>query len=238
MGGKMLTVPVDDYTHDLSAMLEAITENTKLIFVCNPNNPTGTIVNKEEVDSFLAEVPEDIIVIFDEAYNEYVEADEYPDTIDYLDDYDNIIILRTFSKAYGLAGLRIGYGIADQELIGYLNRVRHPFNVNLIAQKAACTALEDEEHIIRSREVNSTGKEYLYNEFERLGLDYVPTETNFILVDVKQDAGEVFEKMLSQGIIIRNAQAFGYETMIRVTIGKEDQNKRFINTLEKVLKKL
>lgn len=235
MGGEIITVPLEDYTHDLTAMLDVINEKTKVVFVCNPNNPTGTIVTESEVDSFLAEVPEDVIVVFDEAYNEYVTTDEYPDTINYLADYDNIIILRTFSKAYGLAGLRIGYGIANSELIGYMDRVRHPFNVNLMAQKTALAALKDKTHLNKSRKVNSKGKEYLYREFDRLGLDYIPTETNFILVDVGRDAEDVFDKMMQQGVIIRNAQAFGYETKIRVTIGTKEQNERLINTLEKVL---
>ncbi|SJZ54689.1 histidinol-phosphate transaminase [Selenihalanaerobacter shriftii] len=235
MGGELISVPLDNYTYDLPALLDAINENTKMIFVCNPNNPTGTVVPEKEVKEFLAKVPEDIIVIMDEAYNEYVTVDEYPETINYLNDYDNLIILRTFSKAYGLAGLRIGYGIANKELIGYMDRVRHPFNVNLIAQRAAVAALEDETHLNKSREVNAKGKEYLYQEFERLNLDYVTTETNFILVDVKEDAGEISDKILQRGVIIRNAQAFGYETMIRVTIGTEEQNQQFINNLEKVL---
>ncbi len=237
MGGEIVTVPLDNYTHDLSAMLEAITDKTKLIFVCNPNNPTGTIVDRTEIEEFLTKVPEDIVVIFDEAYKEYVDTGEYPESLNYLDEYNNIIVLRTFSKAYALAGLRIGYGIANEELIGYMNRVRHPFNVNLMAQRAAEAALKDEEHLNKSKQVNETGKEYLYQEFKRLGLDYVPTQTNFILVDIEEDAGKVFENMLKEGVIIRNAQAFGYETKIRVTVGTEEQNKRFIETLEKVLNK-
>lgn len=235
MGGDVVKVPLKDYTHNLSAMLETITAQTKLIFICNPNNPTGTIVTKQEVDSFMAEVPDDVVVVFDEAYKEYVTSDDYPETIDYLADYDNVIILRTFSKIYGLAGLRIGYAVANEELIGYLNRVRPPFEVNSMAQTAAYAALQDQDHLNQSKEVNTEGKKYLYQEFERLGLDYVPTETNFILVDVEKDASEVFADMQKQGVIIRNAQAFGYETMIRVTIGTNKQNQRLINTLEKVL---
>ncbi|MBM7623832.1 histidinol-phosphate transaminase [Sporohalobacter salinus] len=235
MGGNVVTVPLTNYKHDLDAMLKAITDRTKLVFICNPNNPTGTIVTQQEVDAFMAEVPEDVIVVFDEAYQEYVTSDDYPETIDYLVDYDNVIILRTFSKVYGLAGLRIGYAISNEELIGYLNRVRPPFEVNSMAQVAAEATLQDQNHLDRSREVNFKGKEYLYQEFERLGLEYVPTEANFILVDVKKDANKVFADMQQRGVIIRNAQAFGYETMIRVTIGTREQNQRLIDTLEKVL---
>ncbi|MGM0471185.1 MAG: histidinol-phosphate transaminase [Bacillota bacterium] len=233
MGGQVTEVPLrDDYTHDLEAMAAAVTEQTKLVFVCNPNNPTGTIVTQEEVESFLTAIPDDVIVIFDEAYKEYVTADNYPETLDYLAEYDNVIISRTFSKAYGLAGLRVGYCIAQADLISYISRVRPPFEVNLMSQRAAVAALEDRKHLTRSREVNSQGKEYLYQEFERLDLDYVPTETNFILVDVDQDPEALFNRMLKQGVIIRNTESFGLENKIRVTIGTPEQNERLINTLE------
>ncbi|MCK8823941.1 histidinol-phosphate transaminase [Fuchsiella alkaliacetigena] len=235
MGGNIVTVPLVDYTHDLAAMKKAISANTKLIFVCNPNNPTGTVVTKSEVEAFLEEVPEEVVVIFDEAYYEYVDNEEYPESLDYLEDYENVIILRTFSKIYALAGLRIGYGIASEEIIDYLDRVRHPFNVNSMAQKAALAALEDEEHLTNSCQLNNAGKEYLYQELEKLGLEYVPTETNFILFDVEQSAEDVFEQLLKQGIIVRNAGVFGYEEMIRVTIGTEEQNKKFIKALKNTL---
>mgnify|MGYP006276186877 CR=1 FL=1 len=235
MGGEIVQVPLKDYTHDLDAMLEAVTEKTKMIFVCNPNNPTGTMVGREEVEEFLAEVPDDILVIFDEAYSEYATSQDYPETIDYLADYDNLIILRTFSKIHGLAGLRIGYGIADEELISYLDRVRQPFNIGALAQQAALASLDDEEHLKQSVKYNEQGKEYLYEQFEELGLDYVPTETNFILVDVERDNNEVFQEMLERGVIIRSMDSYGYDTKIRVTIGLPEENKRFIKELKRVI---
>ncbi|MCK8816918.1 histidinol-phosphate transaminase [Natroniella sulfidigena] len=235
MGGKIVTVPLKEYTHDLEAMAAAITPNTKLIFICNPNNPTGTIVTKDEVDNFLNQVPDDVIVIFDEAYYEYVANPAYPETVDYLADYENIIILRTFSKAYALAGLRIGYGIASQKLIDYIERVRQPFNVNLMAQKAAIASLATEDHLAKSVELNQVGKEYLYQEFDKLGLEYVPTGSNFILVDVAEDSTRVFEELMQRGVIIRDMSAFGYQTKIRVTVGLPEENEFFIEQLKEVL---
>ncbi|GAB6138429.1 histidinol-phosphate transaminase [Halanaerobaculum tunisiense] len=235
MGAEVVTVPLTDYTHDLEAMLAAITEKTKIVFICNPNNPTGTIVPHQEVVDFLEQVPEDVLVVFDEAYQEYVTSEQYPTTINYLADYDNLLILRTFSKIYGLSGLRIGYGIASQEVISYLERVRQPFNVNAIAQIGASEALEDQRHVARSRAYNQQGKEYLYHQFEELGLDYVPTETNFILVDVAKDNDRVFEELLQRGVIVRSLSSYGYQTKIRVTIGLPEENKALIEALKEVL---
>jgi histidinol-phosphate aminotransferase len=216
-------------------MADVITEQTKMVFVCNPNNPTGTMVTRREVEDFLAEVPDEVLVVMDEAYNEYAMNDDYPATIDYLADYDNLIILRTFSKIHGLAGLRIGYGIANKELISYLDRVRQPFNIGALAQKAACASLDDEQHVAKSIEYNQQGKEYFYEEFDKLGLDYVPTEANFILVDVEQDNNQVFQEMLERGVIIRSMDSYGYDTKIRVTIGLPAENRRCINNLKEVV---
>ncbi|MCK8827263.1 histidinol-phosphate transaminase [Natroniella acetigena] len=235
MGGKIVSVSLKDYAHDLEAMAAAITPNTKLIFICNPNNPTGTIVTEEEVKDFLTQVPDDVLVIFDEAYYEYVDHSAYPETIDYLADYENVIILRTFSKAYALAGLRIGYGIANQKLIDYIDRVRQPFNVNLMAQKAAIASLGAEDHLAKAVELNQAGKEYLYQEFDKLELDYVPTSSNFILVDLAQDSTQVFQELMKRGIIIRNMESFGYQTKIRVTVGLPEENQAFIKQLKAVL---
>ncbi|GAB6098469.1 histidinol-phosphate transaminase [Halanaerocella petrolearia] len=235
MGGELVEVPLKDYTHDLEGMLDAITDKTKLVFICNPNNPTGTIVTEEKVEEFLAQVPDDVIVVFDEAYNEYVTSDLYPETIDYLGEYDNVVILRTFSKVYGLSGLRLGYGIASQEIIDYLGRVRQPFNVNAIAQVGACSSLDDKKHLAQTLDYNEQGKKYLYQEFEKLGLEYIPTEANFIIVDVEEDNDQVFEEMLQKGIIIRSLSSFGYQTKIRVTVGLPEENKAFIKALKEVL---
>ncbi|AGB41353.1 histidinol-phosphate aminotransferase [Halobacteroides halobius DSM 5150] len=235
MGGNLIKVPLKDYKHDLEEMVAAITEQTKMIFVCNPNNPTGTIVTSKEVEEFLEQVPDDVVVVFDEAYYEYVTNDDYPETIDYLSDYDNLIILRTFSKAYGLSGLRIGYGISNPELIDYLKRVRQPFNVNEIAQVGAYSSLDDKKHLEKTLEYNNQGKEYLYQQFEELGLDYIPTESNFIIVDVEESNDQIFDKLLKEGVIIRSLSSFGYQTKIRVTVGLPEENKAFIEALKKVL---
>ncbi|TDX53314.1 histidinol-phosphate transaminase [Orenia marismortui] len=235
MGAKINKVPLKNNTHDLEAMAKEITDKTKVIFICNPNNPTGTIVKKDEVEKFLKEVPDDVVIVFDEAYYEYVESTDYPETINYLLDYDNIIILRTFSKIYGLGGLRVGYGIANQSLINYMERVRQPFNVNTIAQIGATASLDDSDHVAKTLDYNRQGKEYLYQEFEKLGLEYVPTDTNFILVDLPMSNDKVFEEMLKEGVIIRSLSSYGYNTEVRITIGLPEENKKLVKVLKDVL---
>ncbi len=235
MGAELIKVPLKDYTHNLKDMAAVLTAKTKMIFVCNPNNPTGTIVKQKEVEEFLEVIPEDVIVVFDEAYFEYVSSESYPNTIDYLDRYPNIIILRTFSKIYSLGGLRIGYGIANSELISYVERVRQPFNINSIAQVAAEASLEDQGHVEKSLEYNQQGKEYLYREFSRLNLDFVETETNFIFIDTPKDNQEVFEEMLKKGLIIRSLASYGYSNKLRITIGLPEENKKLVKALTEVL---
>jgi len=235
MGGRVKPIPLRDFTYDLQAMKAAVTDKTKIIYVCNPNNPTGTIITGGQLETFMDGLEEDILVVFDEAYYEYVDHPDYQSGLGYLDRGRNVIVLRTFSKIYGLAGLRIGYGISTPEIVDAVNRVREPFNVNLVAQRAATAALDDEEHLTRSREVNRQGKEYLYREFRSMGLHYVPTEANFIFVDIGQDCRRVFQELLKLGVIIRTGDIFGYPTYIRVTVGTEEQNKRFISSLRKVL---
>ncbi len=227
--------PSKNHTFSLDEIASRITDKTRLIIICNPNNPTGTIVTKAEVDAFLAKVPERVIVILDEAYFEYVESPDYPDSIDYVNQGKNVIVLRTFSKIYALAGLRIGYGIARPELISCIHQVREPFNVNNIAQAAAVASLLDSEQIARSLKVNSAGKSYLYGEFEAMGLPYVPSEANFIWFDVKRDCRPLFTELLKRGVIIRTGDIFGCPTFFRVTIGTPEQNARFIATLKEVL---
>ena len=235
MGGKLVVVDPKDWREDLSAMAEAVTERTRLVFVGNPNNPLGTVVAKREVDALLAKLPQDAILVLDEAYYEYVTDPDYPESIDYVKEGKNVIALRTFSKAYGLAGLRVGYGIAKDEIISALNRVREPFNVNLLAQVAAKAALEDQEHIEKSKQINEEGKAYLYAEFERLGLEYIPTEANFIMVKVGRPSREVFSELLRRGVIIRTGDIFGLDDFIRVSIGLPEENRRFISALSEVL---
>ncbi|KUK12337.1 MAG: Histidinol-phosphate aminotransferase [Moorella sp. 60_41] len=236
MGGRVMKVPCRDFRLDLEAMAGAVSPRTRLIFVCNPNNPTGTIVSRDELDSFLDRVPPRILVVLDEAYYEYVTSPEYPDSLAYVrGGRPNVIVLRTFSKIYGLAGLRVGYGIAHPEIINSLNRVREPFNVNSLAQIAARAALDDEAHVGKSKEVNNEGKEFLYEQFRALGLKYVPTESNFIFVDIGRDSREVFKKMLAKGVIVRTGDIFGFTTFLRITIGTRRQNQRFIDVLREVL---
>lgn len=238
MGAKTTAVPVKpDFSYDLDGMLKAITPKTKMIVLCNPNNPVGNIIRKPELDGFLKQLPENIIVVLDEAYAEYVTDAAYPESLAYLKDYPNVIILRTFSKIYGLGGLRVGYGIAGKEMIALLNRVREPFNVNKLAQAAAEAALDDTEHFQASLAVNNQGKKYLSVEFERMGLYYVPSETNFIFVRIETKAEEFFRQMLKRGVIIRSGHVFGYPDFIRVTIGTEEQNKRFIREMKAILQR-
>ena len=228
-------VPLRDFTHDHEAMADRITDRTRLIFVANPNNPTGTSVTQKAVEKFMARLPERVIVVFDEAYKEYVESPDFPDMYAYVRQGANVIILRTFSKIYGLAGLRIGYGIARPEIIQCLNQVREPFNVNSIAQVGALASIGDAEQVERSRRVNSEGKRYLYREFEAMRLPYAPSEANFIWVDIKRECRPVFTELLKRGVIVRTGDIFGYPTFFRVTIGTEAENQRFIRTLREVL---
>ena len=235
MDGTLKRTPLRNYTHDLEAMLKAVTNKTKLIFIANPNNPTGTMVNKDEVESFMKKVPEDVIVVFDEAYYEYANED-FPQTFQYFKQGRNVIILRTFSKIYGLAGLRVGYGIARKEMLVEMNRVRQPFNVNRIAQVAAIAALDDSEHVKKSIAMNEEGKKFLYKEFESMGLEYVPTAANFILVNVERDGRKVYEQLLKEGVIVRPVDNYDLPNFLRVTICKPSENKKFVESLKKVLK--
>jgi len=228
-----VVVPLKDFTHDLERMTEAISEKTKMIFISNPNNPTGTAVGRGDIERFMDRLRDDIIVVFDEAYYEYVEREDFPDTVKYVRDGKNVIVLRTFSKIYGLAGLRVGYGFARAELVNFMNRVRQPFNVNSLAQTGAVAALKDKNHLERSREVNRKGKEYLYGEFRRLGLDYIPTEANFILVRM-ENGREIYNKLLKKGVIVRAVDGYKLQNYIRVTIGLPDENERFIEALTEI----
>ena len=235
MGGKLILIKLKDFRFDLEEIAQRVNNKTKIIFLCNPNNPTGTIVTKEEVNNFINDIPEDIIVVFDEAYYDYVEDKEYPDSLSYVLEGKNVIILRTFSKIAGIAGVRIGYAIAKPELISYLRRVVNPFTTNRLAQVAALASLDDEEHYKKVLQSNQEGKKYLYGELNKLGLFYVPTETNFIFIDLKEDADIVFEKLLRKGVIIRPGKIYGCPNFIRVTIGNDYENKRFIQAIKEVM---
>ena len=234
MGGKLTTVKLKDFRFDLDEILQRINEKTKIIFLCNPNNPTGTIINKEEVSTFMKKVPQDVIVVFDEAYYDYVENKNYASGLSYILEGKNVIVIRTFSKIAGIAGVRVGYGIAKPELIGYLRRVVNPFTTNRLAQVAALASLDDEEHRKKVLNSNHEGKKYLYRELKKLGLFYVPTETNFIFIDLKEDADVIFEKLLKKGVIIRPGKIYGCLNFIRVTIGTAYENQRFIKAIREI----
>ncbi len=229
--GVPMVVPVKDWRHDLPKMAEAITDRTRLLFLCNPNNPTGTMVSAAEVEALMARLPDHVIVVFDEAYYEYVAHRDYPDSLRYVKDGRHAIALRTFSKIYGLAGLRIGYGLTTPEIAGYLNRVRPPFNANSLAQRAALAALKDEEHVSRSRALNQAEKDVLRAGLTALGFTPVPSETNFLFFDVGRDGRRVFEALLREGVIVRHIEG----RMLRVSIGLPEENQLFLQALTKVL---
>jgi histidinol-phosphate aminotransferase len=232
-----IAVPVAlraDLTIDLEAMIKMVTSETRLVFIANPNNPTGTMVSAKEFDAFMERVPPSAIVCMDEAYAEYVTSDEYPDTLKYVKQGRAVIGLRTFSKIFGLAGLRVGYGFAPPEIIGYLERVRQPFNVNSLALAAALPALDDTEHVARSREVNADGLKYLYAELDKLGIEYVSTEANFFLIKVGDGKG-IYDALLKTGVIVRPMAGYGLGEYIRVTVGLSEENERFIKALADVV---
>jgi len=229
-------VDLKDHRYDLDAIAERITERTRLVFIANPNNPTGTMVGWKAMERFLERVPEQTVVAIDEAYYEYVEHSDYPRSWQYVREGRNVVILRTFSKIYALAGLRVGYALARPEIIRAIHQVREPFNVNSLAQTAAVASLQDPEQVSRSRRVNSEGREYLYQEFRRLGLPYVESQANFVIVDVKRPCRPVFQGLLQRGVIVRTCDNFGMPTWIRVTVGTPSDNERFIRELEAVLR--
>ena len=220
---------------DLRAILAAVTDRTRVVFICNPNNPTGTYIGKKELEAFLAALPEGVLVLYDAAYREYAEADDYPEGFDYVRRGAPILTTRTFSKIYGLAGLRIGYGIGPPDLISLLYRVKEPFNVNLLGQAAALDALDDGEHVRRSLEMNASGKKQIYRGIEALGLEYLPSQANFVLVDLHRDEKEIYQRLLHLGVIVRPAGFFGLPGRIRVTIGTSEQNQRFLSALATAL---
>jgi histidinol-phosphate aminotransferase len=234
VGGRSRAVALKNFTHDLPALAEAVTPRTRMIFLANPNNPTGTIFRRAEWERFLGKVSPDVVLIVDEAYFEYVQDADYPDSLRYHANDRAIITLRTFSKLYGLAGLRIGYGIGSKELIGLMQRVRQPFNVNAPAQWGALAALEDAEHVERSLEVNRQGLEFLRKEFARLCLEFVPSQANFILVRVGRGQ-EVFRQLLKRGIIVRPTAGYRFPEHVRVTVGTMEENRKFIQALENVI---
>jgi len=256
-----VVAPAKEWGHDLDAMAERISERTKVIFIANPNNPTGTWLKGEELEAFIARVPESVIVVVDEAYFEYARepalwlqeglqkglqdgsqkgAVEYPDATQWLDRYPNLMVTRTFSKAYGLAGLRVGYSLSHPDLANLLNRIRPPFNVNSLALAAACASLEDSNHVAKAVALNALEMGHTTKAFEQMGLDYIPSVGNFVCVDVSSSEGRdgmaVYESLLREGIIVRPVANYGMPKFLRVTLGLPEENAKFINALRKVLK--
>lgn len=229
--GRPVEVPLRDGRHDLDAMVARVTPRTRLFFLCNPNSPTGTALSAAEVAAVLDRLPDHVLAVCDHAYEEYVTAGDFPATAALAAGRRPVVVLRTFSKIYGLAGLRIGYGVGPAELIGWLNRVRLPFNAGTVAQAAALAALGDDAHLRASRMVNAAGKTYFTKTFTTLGLPFYPTEANFIYVNVRRDGREVFERLLHGGIIVRHLEG----TWLRITIGLPEENQRCAAALEGVL---
>lgn len=235
VGAELKIAPAADYAHDLSAMQTMIGERTGVVWIANPNNPTGTRLGSDALRAFVDAVPEHVIVVVDEAYFEYVHADDYPDTSRWLDDYPNLIVTRTFSKAYGLAALRVGYGLSHPDVADLLNRVRQPFNVNSLAQVGAAAALTDSDYLRRSVELNDAGLQQLTDGIARLGLDYIPSSGNFLTVDLGRDAAAVDEALLRQGVITRPIGNYGLPDHLRISVGLGYENERLLAALEKVL---
>ena len=235
MGATPVAVPLTErFEHDLDAMAKAVTPKTRLLMVCTPNNPTGTIVTPAALDGFLADLPETVIVAVDEAYFEYVPKADRADAIAWVARRPATVVLRTFSKAYGLAGQRVGYGIGDAELVGLLERARHPFNLNLLGEVAARAALDDHSHLERTVATNAAGRDWLTRELEALGVEVTPSAANFVLA---RAGAETYDGLLRRGVIVRPMAGFGLAEHIRVTVGTESENARFVEALRETLGK-
>lgn len=235
LGASLKVVPARDYTQDLEATLAAISDKTRMIFIANPNNPTGTWVDRPSLTKFLDGVPGDVLVVLDEAYFEYVDEAEYPNGLTMVDRYPNLIVSRTFSKAYGLAGLRIGYAVSHPDIADLMNRVRQPFNVNSMSLAGALVALDDQDHLERSVQINRDGMKMLTEACQQMGLDYIPSVGNFLTIDFGRDAMPIYEALLHEGVIVRPIGVYGLPNHLRVTIGLPEENARFVDALQKVL---
>ncbi|MBI9097241.1 MAG: histidinol-phosphate transaminase [Spirochaetaceae bacterium] len=234
--GEIQKAEMTEGTFDPAKILALINSNTKIIYFCNPNNPTGTYINHNDLDDMLKKIPHDILFVLDEAYADYSDALDFPDSKQLLEKYPNLMILRTFSKIYGLAGLRVGYGIAREEVLEEILVTKQPFNVNTPAQIGATAALSDDDFYRRSREMNSIGKRFIYDELDRLELKYYESQANFVCLYIGMDSKVLFQQMMDQGITIRPLTSFGLEQWIRVTVGTEEDNRLFIRILENTLK--
>lgn len=234
IGARGIEVPARDFGHDLDAMAAAVSAKTRIVFIANPNNPTGTMVEAAALKAFIAKLPAHVLVVLDEAYNEYLPLDARTDTLAWLPRHPNLVITRTFSKVYGLAGLRVGYAFASREVADLMNRVREPFNVNSVALAAAAAALEDVDFVRRSFELNCSGMKQVTDGLARLGLGYIPSYGNFVTFEVA-DASGVFQKLLRSGVIVRPVAGYGMPHHLRVSIGLESENARFLQSLQQAL---
>ncbi len=235
MGGRVEEIPLKDYSFDLERMAEKISSKTKIIFISNPNNPTGTIVDRDLLEMFIESIPEDVILVLDEAYSEYVTSSNYPDSMESARHGRNIIILKTFSKAFGLAGVRIGYAAAPPDLVSYMERIREPFNASVIAQRAALAALDDKGHLQRTIKNNCDGIDYMYAQLQRMNLFHVPTQANFIFIRLGPKAETICEDLMKEGVLVRSLSDFDMPDYIRVTIGLPEENRRFVEILDKTI---
>jgi len=235
VGAKAVVTPAINYGHNLNAMLEKVTAKTRLVFIANPNNPTGTLLKQEAIEHFVSMLPEHVICVLDEAYFEFVSQKESVDSVSWLQEFPNLIITRTFSKAYGLAGLRVGYSLSSVEIADLLNRVRQPFNNNSLALVAAEAALHDAEHVRATVENNAQGMQQLTDGFKELGLTWIPSAGNFVSVDLKQPGAAIYEKLLRKGVIVRPIDVYEMPNFLRISIGTATENAKFLNALKDVL---
>lgn len=235
LSAQAIEVPAIDYGHDLEAMLAAIREDTRVVFIANPNNPTGTWLGHDRMHRFMQKVPDNVIVVLDEAYAEYIHDVDYANGLLLQKEFANLVVTRTFSKAYGLAGLRVGYSIASPQITDILNRVREPFNVNTLAQAAAVAALHDHDYLQKSIDLNKRGREQIEQGLAAMDLSFIPAQGNFVTFDTGVDAADVYQKLLEQGVIVRPVAAYGLPRHLRVSIGLEQENSRFLQALKQVL---
>jgi histidinol-phosphate aminotransferase len=234
MDCRLVEIPLREYRHDLEAMSASIREDTKIIYIDNPMNPIGTMVTHREMMQFLKRIPEDVVLVLDEAYHDYVKHADYPSSLSLVRERKNVMVLRTFSKMYGLAGLRVGYCVARPALIQAMDNVSPPFSVNRLGQIGAAAALDDADHVERTRDINERGKSFFYRQFEEMGVFYIPSMTNFVTIDTRGDAWKIARELQNRGIIVRPLTTYGQPAFLRVTIGTPEQNKRFIKEFKKI----
>lgn len=233
--GKIIKVPAKNYGHDIEQMIKAVTDKTRLIFIVNPNNPTGTYTSSTDLILLLESIPSNVMVVIDEAYYEYIQTSDYPNTLALLATYPNLIVTRTFSKVYGLAALRLGYAVSSPDIADILNRARLPFNVNAIAAIAARAALHDRDHLARTIKMNQQGMQQLEEGFKKMLMEYIPSLGNFMTINVKQNAMVLYQKLLHKGVIVRPLVAYDMPSHLRITIGTSEQNERFLEALQSVI---